>query len=107
MLSRKRSRLNIDNTNVSFTQIQNDYSLVSKINLPDKYLFLRSVPINIASHREVKINKKIKKTNKENKSDIKTTKNERSAHKDKENKMTHHCYYLRSASKKTRRNKQY
>ena len=107
MLSRKRSKLHIDNTNVSFTQIQNDYSLVSKINLPDKYLFLRSVPINIASHRETKAIKKIKKTNKENDSHIETTNNERSAHKGKENRLTHHCYYLRSASKKTRRDKQY
>ena len=107
MLSRKRTRMNIDNTNVSFTQIQNDYSLVSKINLPDKYLFLRSVPINIASHREVKTYKKIKKNDKESDSHIENTNNKTSAYKHKENKVKHHCYYLRSASKTTRRNKQY
>ena len=106
MLSRKRTRINIDNTNVSFTQIQNDYSLVSKIDLPEKYMFLRSVPINIASHRR-KTYKKIKKNNKESESHIENPNNEISEHKHKENREKHNRYYLRSASKKTRRNKQY
>ena len=81
MLSNKRSRsTNKDDkddskviiTNISFTQVQNDFSSINKINIPKNNYFLRSQPVKVKEHRtppKVVSRKKQKKTL----SSIKTT----------------------------------
>ena len=71
MLSNKRSRsTNKDGskviiTNISFTQVQNDFSSINKINIPKNNYFLRSQPVKVKEHRtppKVVSRKKQKKT---------------------------------------------
>ena len=74
MLSNKRSRsTNKDDkddskviiTNISFTQVQNDFSSINKINIPKNNYFLRSQPVKVKEHRtppKVVSRKKQKKT---------------------------------------------
>lgn len=71
MLSNKRSRsTNKDDSkviiiNISFTQVQTDFSSINKINIPKNNYFLRSQPVKVKEHRtpaKVVSRKKQKKT---------------------------------------------
>ena len=75
MLQNKRKRTT-NTTNISFTQIQADFSSVSSSNIPQNTYFLRSKQMTIKPHRNstqtISIGKKSKP--KKKKSDINTTK---------------------------------
>ena len=60
MLAKKRGRStkgknsddkNMITTNISFTQVQSDFSSINKMNIPQNNYLLRSEPVKIKNHR--------------------------------------------------------